>query len=486
MDYRYYVDPVPHILISDPFGFQDQTKYNKDLQINLDVSIAIPCMFLRVDVLDLTNTRLSVSDKIKKESVIFKSLEGTKKLTDSWDGYEGDVSDIVDGANRQSWSEWWNDGTTKENVKFDFNKAREKGEPLPGPEGCRIHGSIYVQRITGMLHITSSGHGYGGIHTPHEAINFTHRMDHFSFGKRYPGLKNPLDKTYEIDNSRSTMFQYFLAIIPTVYRDFSHALFSKTIETNQYSVTDYSKELEHDSGIPGIFFKYDIEPLCVDITQTRMSFLHLITRICGIVGGVFATAGMILEIINATKRFIHHIIYGFPTSEQSHNGSSPSDTDALLSKGIFDEEDGEIFLTVKEANSEGTRPNIVSTGTVTEEIFNYNRDSTTTVMSSNNYESHSYQSSYATAAANPNLPSSAPTSEPSYPPYRHSVSLPLVNPNQPTINTRHQTSYSEIQHSANPNMYSSHTSPINQYVSYNIIPEDSEPNLTTRIVEKKD
>ncbi|KAG5460297.1 MAG: endoplasmic reticulum-golgi intermediate compartment-domain-containing protein, partial [Olpidium bornovanus] len=40
--------------------------------------------------------------------------------------------------------------------------------------GCRVYGSFDVNKVMGNLHITALGHGYGGQHVPHEAINFTH------------------------------------------------------------------------------------------------------------------------------------------------------------------------------------------------------------------------------------------------------------------------------------------------------------------------
>ncbi|CAG8569078.1 1315_t:CDS:2, partial [Ambispora gerdemannii] len=45
---------------------------------------------------------------------------------------------------------------------------------------------------------------------------------------------------------------------------------------HQYSVTDYSRipDAEKGQGIPGIFFKYDIEPISVRITE-KYTFLTI-------------------------------------------------------------------------------------------------------------------------------------------------------------------------------------------------------------------
>lgn len=47
------------------------------------------------------------------------------------------------------------------------------------------------------------------------AINFTHRIDEFSFGQLYPSIVNPLDESFEISNSRE--FYLLLNIVALGY-----------------------------------------------------------------------------------------------------------------------------------------------------------------------------------------------------------------------------------------------------------------------------
>ena len=48
------------------------------------------------------------------------------------------------------------------------------------------------------------------------------------------------------------MFQYFVAIVPTIYVDNRRAFGQKVLLTNQYAVTDYSRELTGQvTGVPG-------------------------------------------------------------------------------------------------------------------------------------------------------------------------------------------------------------------------------------------
>lgn len=54
-----------------------------------------------------------------------------------------------------------------------------------------------------------------------------------------------------------------IQVVSTQYEDSS----GRTLDTNQYSVTDMSRETEHGRGVPGIFFKYDIEPMKLMIQE---------------------------------------------------------------------------------------------------------------------------------------------------------------------------------------------------------------------------
>jgi hypothetical protein len=88
------------------------------------------------------------------------------------------------------------------------------------------------------------------------------------------------------------MFQYFVSIVPTTYVDRS----GNTLITNQFSVTDHARVLggENQNGVPGIFIKYDLEPISLRITEKRsVSFLHFLVRLCGIIGGIFVSIGLV-------------------------------------------------------------------------------------------------------------------------------------------------------------------------------------------------
>jgi hypothetical protein len=78
-------------------------------------------------------------------------------------------------------------------------------------------------------------------------MNLSHIIHEWSFGDYYPSIAQPLDMSVEIARTPFTIMQYFLLVVPTTYISSS----GKQLETNQYSVTDYKREVDHGKGVPG-------------------------------------------------------------------------------------------------------------------------------------------------------------------------------------------------------------------------------------------
>ena len=92
-------------------------------------------------------------------------------------------------------------------------------------EGCQLRGSFTVNKVAGNFHF-APGRSYqrGAVHVhdlqPFEDrhLDFTHRINHLSFGVPYPGMDNPLDgaivhqKTTQNPANMAGMFQYFLKV----------------------------------------------------------------------------------------------------------------------------------------------------------------------------------------------------------------------------------------------------------------------------------
>lgn len=165
-------------------------------------------------------------------------------------------------------------------------------------EGCNIHGSLEVNKVAGNFHFTPGK----SFHQSHatlidllalqtESYNISHKINKLSFGDSIPGVENPLDGVEWVQAKPDGAYQYFIKVVPTIYT----GLRGHTIQSNQFSVTEHYKnsESDHFRSLPGVFFFYDLSPIKVTFTEEHTSFLHFLTHICAIVGGVFTVAGMV-------------------------------------------------------------------------------------------------------------------------------------------------------------------------------------------------
>jgi Endoplasmic reticulum vesicle transporter. len=85
------------------------------------------------------------------------------------------------------------------------------------------------------------------------------------------------------------LFQYFVDVVPTEVNTFL-----SRINTYQYSVKDHERPVDHHKGshgIPGIFFKYDMSALKVQVTQERDSPIQFLVRLCATIAGIYVTSG---------------------------------------------------------------------------------------------------------------------------------------------------------------------------------------------------
>ena len=173
---------------------------------------------------------------------------------------------------------------------------------------CRLHGKTNLKKVAGNFHITagrsihhSRGHSHLNAFIPKEAYNFSHRIDKLAFGVPVPGSINPLDGTLYATDEYAKIIQYYIQVVPTEYQTYSRSL-----KTHQYSVTDRMRTLDHNRGshgVPGIFFKYDLSAISVKIHEERKPLWQFLIRLCGIIGGVFATSGMLHMLIGAVFDF---------------------------------------------------------------------------------------------------------------------------------------------------------------------------------------
>lgn len=308
------------------------TSRGDQLSINFDMTFpAMPCEWMSLDLMDISGEmHLDVDHDVykrrldQKGNVIPDTIEKHKvgpeldaKLkhaneTECGSCYgaapEDECCNTCDEVRAAYRRKGWGFTDPQQIAQCAKEGFMEKLRAQEG-EGCHIWGNLDVNKVAGNMHFApGKSFQQGAMHT-HDLVPFgnltfdlSHKIEKLSFGKEYPGMANPLDgvavSKYNTRNPQGLTgtYQYFLKVVPTIYVN-SH---NHTINSNQYSVTEHFKvSYDFQVQLPGVFFYYDLSPIKVKYHETRMSFLHFLTSVCAIVGGIFTVAGIV-------DAFIYH------------------------------------------------------------------------------------------------------------------------------------------------------------------------------------
>ncbi|THV78369.1 DUF1692-domain-containing protein [Aureobasidium pullulans] len=302
---RWYVGETHHT-------FSVEKGISHNLQLNLDVVVAMKCDDLHINVQDASGDRIMASQALHRNPTMWSHWQNTKGAhhlggsaaeRGGADYQEEDVHDYLGAAK-------------KGKKKFAKTPKLSRGAV---PDSCRVYGALELNKVQGDFHITARGHGYMefGQHLDHQSFNFSHQINELSFGPFYPGLDNPLDNTRTTTDQHFEKFQYYLSVVPTIYTDNPAALQKysssaiplssgdeanahthlprNTIFTNQYAVTEQS-HIVSERQVPGIFVKFDIEPLMLTIAEEWGGVLNLLVRLVNVVSGVLVAGGWIFQI----------------------------------------------------------------------------------------------------------------------------------------------------------------------------------------------
>ncbi|KAJ7734884.1 DUF1692-domain-containing protein [Mycena metata] len=259
------------------------------MKINVDLVVAMPCSFISVDLRDAVGDRMFLSNArlgIRRDGDKFDVSQATTLKAHS------EALSVRQAVAQSRKSR----GLFSSILQWDSTPYMPRYKHEPDAKGCRVSGQLDVKKVTANLHITTLGHGYASHeHVDHKLMNLSHVITEFSFGPYFPDITQPLDNSFELTNEPFVAYQYFLHVVPTTYI----APRSSPLHTNQYSVTHYTRVLSQHSGTPGIFFKFDLDPMSLTIHQRVPSFIQLIIRCVGVIGGVFTCMGYAIRVTTA-------------------------------------------------------------------------------------------------------------------------------------------------------------------------------------------
>ncbi|XP_050979637.1 endoplasmic reticulum-Golgi intermediate compartment protein 2 isoform X1 [Labeo rohita] len=290
------------LTISEFFVYQDSwmkyeyevdTDFTSQLKIKIDITVAMKCTRVGADVLDLSGSVIA-SKELKYDPVSFEPSP-QKKM---WYQVLHQIQDRL------------NEERSLQDVLFKSALKGHFSDPVPqndyasdSQSACRIHGQIYVSKVAGNFHITLGkpienirGHAHFVPLIKNEApFNFSHRIDYLSFGNDVPGHINPLDGTEKITLEQHMLFQYFITVVPTKLHTSG-----VSVNMHQFSVTEQERVVNKEKGshgVTGIFIKYKLSPLMVRVREERMPIFTFLVRLCGIIGGIFSTSGLLHKLI---------------------------------------------------------------------------------------------------------------------------------------------------------------------------------------------
>jgi len=219
--------------------------------------------------------------------------------------FEGDlVKNRLDSNGKivESWSHG-------EKHKDDAENINLADAAFDAREGCKLSGSILVNKVSGNFHVSS--HSF-----PNSAqtmlvrgkrIDFSHKVNHLSFGseENYKQVKravktrnlSPLDSHQEMAKTNPhggghmhfSFTTYYMTVTPAKYN----------IDGNEYFVHEFthSHQTVQSHQYPAAWFRFQLSPVFVNYDIKNMSLLNYLIRLCAIMGGVYTVAGMVEGII---------------------------------------------------------------------------------------------------------------------------------------------------------------------------------------------
>ncbi|CAL8090377.1 unnamed protein product [Orchesella dallaii] len=287
LEFSYYFDP------GYKFHFSPDTDLDTKLTINVDITVAMPCAIIGADIVDSTNQNVLKFGELEEEFTYFELSESQRSYFNAKANLNSYLREQYHSLQQILW-------------KHDFINLYSEMPKLTSKErfargaatACRLHGSLELNKVAGNFHITAGktlplprGHAHIAAFMSDRDYNFSHRIYKFSFGDNTPAVISPLEGDEKIANSNHMLYQYFIQVVPTLVKTKF-----RTYLTYQYSVRELGREINHDKGshgISGIFFKYDMSGLKVEVEEETYPWWMLLVRLCAVVGGVYATVGMI-------------------------------------------------------------------------------------------------------------------------------------------------------------------------------------------------
>lgn len=283
------------------FRFAPDSQFTGKLKLNVDLTVAMPCDLVGADILDKTGQNAFSFGRLREEPTWWE-LDSNQRI--HFDEVQR-LNQYLREEYHQLQDVLWHSGYSK--LYSDMPERRLK--PASAPDACRVHGSLTLNKVAGNFHVTAGkvlpiagAHAHMTGFMDRADYNFSHRIEKLSFGDNHAGIIQPLEGDEKITDINFVNIQYFIEIVPTEIMGFTGM---KT--TYQYSVKEHVRPIDHDKGshgTPGIYFKYDLSALKVEVTKDRLGLFQFLVRLCASVGGLVATSQIVCGLLKSLLEYL--------------------------------------------------------------------------------------------------------------------------------------------------------------------------------------
>lgn len=274
------------------FDYLVDTNVDGKLKINVDITVSMKCHAIGADCLDMTGQDVQAFGQLQQDDAYFDLTPAQQQYQNMLQEFNQYLREDYHAIQEVL---WLTSGVASLAASMPDRDYKRSGPP----DACRIHGSLSVNRVAGNFHITAGksipviprGHAHLALLVPESEYNFSHRIDHFSFGELGSKFVHPLDGEVMVTKDNYHMFQYFMQVVPTEVRTYKN-----NMDTYQFAVTEKNRTINHDKGshgVAGIFIKYDLASLKIRVREEHKPYWQFLVRLCGIIGGMFSVSGML-------------------------------------------------------------------------------------------------------------------------------------------------------------------------------------------------
>lgn len=158
--------------------FSVEKGVGRDLQINLDLVMAMKCDDIHINVQDAAGDRILAGQLLKRDPTNWKQWVDARGVHTLGKNSKGE---LITGEGFHEHDEGFGEEHVHDIIaaagsgRQKFAKTPRLRHGPPGGDSCRIYGKMDVNKVQADFHITARGHGYQefGQHLDHSGMLFS-------------------------------------------------------------------------------------------------------------------------------------------------------------------------------------------------------------------------------------------------------------------------------------------------------------------------